>query len=126
MSFRVGRIELDRGLVAAGRLVLAPQALENLSQIVAANRRVGPKRHGALDERKRGLEIPGLQRDDAKQIQRVRVLGRTLQNGSVCLLGIGQPASPMVLEREREGLVNALLRHLSGSTPLAAAHALAA
>jgi len=104
-------IELDRHVVATRGLVVAPEALENLSQIIPANRRVGPQSHGTLHEREGDLEVPRLQRDHAEQIQRVRVLGFELEYCTIALLRLGQTAGSMVLEREREGSICALLWH---------------
>ncbi len=48
-------------------------------------------------------------------MQRVGVLRLELQYSAIALLRFGQTAGPMLLEREREGLFNAL-RHRYCST----------
>jgi hypothetical protein len=111
VGFGVSRIERDRRFVATGGFVVAPVGFENLPEIVAANGRVGAQCHCPLKERESGREIPRLQRNHAEQIQRVGVLRVVRQYRSVDPLCLGQLAGPMVLERERESLFNAELRH---------------
>jgi hypothetical protein len=50
-----------------------------------------------------------LQRDDAEHVQRVRVLGLAREYRPIRVLGLGQPAGSMLLERERESFVDAVL-----------------
>src|SRR5690606_38428209 len=111
----VAGVERDRGLVAARGLVALPEALEHLSEIVAAHRRVGPQRDGAPNEQQSGLEIPGLQRDDAEQMQRIRVPRVAQEDIAIAALRVRETAGPMVLKREREGSICADLRHRSCS-----------
>ena len=111
MGLCVRRIQLNRRLVARGGFIVASVARENLPQIVSANRRIGPQLHGSSNERERGRQIAELQRNDAEQVQRVRVLRRVRQYRAIALLRLAQTAGPMVLERKRERFINALLRH---------------
>ena len=74
VSLGVTGIERDRRLVATSGFIVAPKALEHLSEIVPAKWRVGSQCHRALNERERGVEVSRLHRDHAEQIQRVRVL----------------------------------------------------
>src|SRR5690349_12861346 len=90
-------IELERGLVTGCRFIVTSVALENLSEIVPADGRVGPQRDGALDERERRCEIAGLQRDDTEQVQRVGMPRLALQYRAIAPLRVGQAAGPMVL-----------------------------
>src|SRR5262245_17612591 len=69
VSLGVAAVELDRLLVATSRFVVPLQALENLSEIIPAHRRVGPQSHGPLNERESRFQVPGLQRNDAEQMQ---------------------------------------------------------
>jgi hypothetical protein len=84
------------------RFVAALQALEDLTQVVAVHRTVGPQRYGTLHELERVVQVPGLQRDDAEQVQRVGVLGLALQNAPVALLRLRQAAGSVQLERDGE------------------------
>ena len=49
-------------------------------------------------------------------MQRVRVLWFALEYFPIASRRLGKAARPMLLEREREGLINALLRHRYCST----------
>ena len=111
VSLGVTGIELDRRFVALSGFIVAPEALENLSQIVAADRRVGPQGYRALNEREGGFEAAGLQRDHAEQMQRVRVLRLELQYCSIAPFRFGQAAGSMMLERDGEISICALLWH---------------
>jgi hypothetical protein len=111
VSLCVNRVELDRRFVATNGFVVASQAFESLSQIIAANCRIRSQGRCALQERERGVEASGLERDDPEQVERVGVLGLELQYLAIAALGLRQPPGSMLLERAREGLINAQRRH---------------
>jgi hypothetical protein len=91
--------------------IVAPETLEDLAQVVPARRRVRTQHHGPLNERESGLQVPALQRDDAEQVQRVRVLRLALQYCAITALRLGQAAGAVVFQREREGLIGTEVRH---------------
>ena len=111
MGLGISGIELERRFVTANRFVVAAETFEDLTQVVAADRRIGAQLDGALHERERRLEVVGLQRDNAEQVQRVGVRRRLLQQFPITALRLGQPPRPMVIERNRERLLYVLRRH---------------
>ncbi len=66
VGFGVTGLELDRRRIAPGGFSVAAEALENLSQIVAANCRVGAQSNRPLNQRESGLELAGLQCEHAE------------------------------------------------------------
>ena len=107
----VSGIELDRRLVATSGFVVATEPIENLSEIISANRRVGSQSHRPLNEREGGRVVPALQLNHAEQMQRVGVSGLALQYFAITPFRLGYTAGSMLLQREREGLICAELRH---------------
>src|SRR4029079_2427005 len=90
-------IELDGRLVTASGFVVAPEPIEDLAEVVAANRRVGPQSDRALNERESRSQVPALHRDHAEQMQRIGVLRLAPQYLAIAALRVGETAGSMVL-----------------------------
>ena len=87
MRIGVTRVDGDRMLIGVDRRLQLARRLENDAQVVVAIRPIRRERKAPLDERDGFVALPLLMRQDARIVQRVRMIRRRVEDAAIQLLG---------------------------------------